>query len=218
MPIPVPIPSGPLSITEDDSATAELFVAAIGQVFANGTTGSSLQTKPTIIPTGPNSAPQIIQISSAEQQLFYRQLGIAILKSIAIAGGGGGTTTVDIGNKFTGVCPTDSTVGDLVYVSGPGKAVDLVDITDAAKIPTVGCIIEKASASVCTVQTHGLVSAIYSGLTPGRMYFAGVDSRPIEAPPVPGVGVSRFLQIIGVALDPTTLILSPSTTITLLNG
>lgn len=217
MPIPVPIPSGPLVITEDDSSAAESFVSAIGQIFANGTTGSVLATKPTIIPTGPGSPPQIIQITTAEQQLFYRQLGVAVVKALT-SGLSEGSITIDVGNKFTGTCPSDSAVGDLVFVAGAAKAVDLADPADPYKMPTVGCIIEKMSATICVVQTHGIVSAVYTGMVPGRMYYVGIDSRPVDAPPMPGIGVTHYIQAIGIALDTTSLILSPSTSITQVNG
>lgn len=89
MPIPVPIPGGALAITDPDTVKAEQLVAAILQVFKNGTSGGTVavQTPATVQPAGTNppidpltGLPQLttLTLADANTQLFYRQLSIAL--------------------------------------------------------------------------------------------------------------------------------------------
>jgi len=114
---------------------------------------------------------------------------------------------------FTGACPSDVQVGDFVYVAGAGRSVSKVDVFDFAKLPAIGCVTLKAAPTACVVQTAGLVSGLFSGLHIGATYYLGADGRPYLGPPTPTSGASLFLQAVGVALDDSTLILSPSLTV-----
>lgn len=217
MPNPVPIPAGPLDITDDDSTLAEAFVAAIAQVMLAGTSGGTpgRATPATIFAAGADALPSSLVLATKEQQLFFRQMGIAIAKSMAL-----GSTVIPGGDStpttFSATCPSGASVGDLVYVSSAGY-VTPVDITDVAKVPAVGCILSKSSSTSCLVQTAGLAGGLYSGLTAGAMYYSGLSSRP-SILPTPSVGQSLFLQALGIALDPTTLILAPSIVLTRIRG
>ena len=92
MAIPVPIPTGPRVITDAATEQAEAFVAAIAQIFKYGTTGSSLNTPATLYVDGSNvvldsSGNPVLQplvVSTPEQQLYFRQLALAI--TVAITG------------------------------------------------------------------------------------------------------------------------------------
>jgi len=117
-------------------------------------------------------------------------------------------------HTFTGTCLAGDAVGDLMYVSGAALAVTKADVTNFVKLPAVGCIVSKPSATSCIVQTSGLVSGVYSGLTPGKLYVVGTNSRPTLTLPTPGVGSSLFLQGIGIAIDTNLLLMSPASQIT----
>lgn len=130
---------------------------------------------------------------------------------------GSGPNTAVVGT-FSGVCLSSAAVGDIVYVSGAGKQVRLVDITDAAKIPGIGCITSKPSSTSCVVQCHGLVSGVYGALVPGKQYVIGTDGRPTAVLPVPGVGQSLFIQPVGMALDTDMMLIQPINAITKIRG
>lgn len=119
---------------------------------------------------------------------------------------------------FTGVCASGDIVGDLMYVSGGSYAVSKVDVSDYAKMPSVGCIVSKPTATSCVIQTAGLVSGVYTGLTPGKIYFAGTNSRPTLTPPVPSSSQLLFHQAIGIALDATIMLIVANPNLTRVRG
>jgi hypothetical protein len=119
---------------------------------------------------------------------------------------------------FTGTCLSGDAVGDLMYVSAPAKVVRKVDITDFTKTPAVGCIVSKPTATTCVVQTAGLVSSVYSGLTAGKIYVVGANSRPVIPLPVPAPSTTLFLQQIGIAVDTNLLLISPASQLTRIRG
>lgn len=119
---------------------------------------------------------------------------------------------------FTGVCVSGDAVGDLMYVSGPSKAVAKADVTNFTKLPAVGCIISKSGPTSCVIQTAGLVSGVYTGLTPGKIYVIGSNSRPSAALPVPAPSTNLFLQPVGIAVDTNMLLMTPSPTLTRIRG
>lgn len=269
MPIPVPIPPGALAITDADSARAEALVAAIAQIIQYGTTGATVNTPGTTVPSGPNQALVPVVLSTPEQQLYQRQVAVAMAKSlIALAsaatlgitklssdptilsnpvalsaeevtdtpgankvprarsdgtldpvwltggpGGGGGLVPT-----FNATCASSDVVGDLVRVTAPLKVVSRVSITDVLTMPAIGVIIQKPSSTSAVVQCTGLIQGVYTGLTPGGMYFVGSNGRPTISVPTPGVGTSVFLQLIGVAVDADVLLLAPNLMLSELPG
>jgi hypothetical protein len=225
MPIPVSLPSGALAIDDTISATAEAFVAAIGQVFRSGTSGATLNTPPTLFPDGTNPAidpgsgqPYLasLVISTPEQQLFFRQLAVAIASAIG-SGGGGGPPPITVQLvQFDALCPSTVAVGDLVRVASAGH-VAKTDITDIASLPAIGVVTAKATTTSCTVQTHGIVAGLFTGLTPGLLYYVARDST-LGPLPVPTSGETLFWQAVGVALDPTSLVFTPSLTLSRVVG
>lgn len=93
MPIPVPIPGSPLTITDAQTARAEALISTFIQIVKNGTTGgtATLQTPPTVMPAGSNPAidpstglPALktFELLTPQDQLFYRQLAIALVASV----------------------------------------------------------------------------------------------------------------------------------------
>jgi hypothetical protein len=110
-------------------------------------------------------------------------------------------------------CQPANVVGDLVRVYGPRVSalyrVDKADPTALATMPVWGVLMSKESPTVCLVQGSGIVEDIWTGLTPGKVYFVGLDGRPTDVPPI-GTGV--LVQRIGVALDVNALRLQPELT------
>lgn len=108
-------------------------------------------------------------------------------------------------------CLSSDLVGDLVYITGPSieglLQVSRVDISDSTKVPSVGIIVSKASPTICRVLRSGVFST--GSLVSGKLYFAGVDGRPTEIRPV-ATPSKVFVQVVGVALDASSLLVSPS--------
>jgi hypothetical protein len=53
-----------------------------------------------------------------------------------------------------------------------------------------------------------------AGLLPGKTYFVGADSRLTNIPPVAPSGGKAFVQVVGVAMDSSRLLLNPSFNLT----
>lgn len=118
-----------------------------------------------------------------------------------------GRKTADPGGASAPIrsdCLASDAVGDFVYVTADkinGRLqVAKTDITNISKTPVVGIITSKPASTVCDVQTGGSVVGIYTGLTPQEVLFVGADSRLTETSPEPGVGVTFYIQAVGVAL------------------
>ena len=198
---PVPIPVGPLTVTSAQITAAEALVAAIAQVIEYGTSVGS--TPATLTPSGGNTTSvSALVLDTAQKQLFYRQLAMAL--ATWTSGGGGGTSLT-----FTASGSGSVFVGNAVAVSS-GNTVQRADATNAAKVPAVG-IVTLIAGSVITVQTSGLVTGL-SGLTPGATYFVGTGGALVMTLPTPGAIGSGiwYAQPLGVALNATTLLLSPA--------
>lgn len=127
------------------------------------------------------------------------------------SGGGGVSFTVEA------ECLVSDAVGDAVYIRAPrtnGRyKVAKCDPTDPAKMPTWGIITQKAAGGTdCVVQYGGPSQGIYTGLTPGRRYFVGLDGRPAlpEDFSGPSPGQKHKIQTLGISLDVGVLLLKPS--------
>jgi hypothetical protein len=115
-------------------------------------------------------------------------------------------------------CTSLDNVGDLVYIAGSGMIVSRADPTNNSKMPAVGCIISKSSDTDCEVQVGSVVTNVYSGLVPGKIYFVGTDGSITVSRPTPQIGRSLLVQPVGVALDISKFLINPSPTITRLIG
>lgn len=112
------------------------------------------------------------------------------------------------------ICSAGDLPGDIMYfASYDGQYhVSKVDITQAIKMTGVGVLISKSTLTTARLKTSGLVTGVYSGLTPGGKYFTGFDSRPVLNSPAPTIPNARiFVQKIGIALatDAMYLRISP---------
>lgn len=209
MAIPIPVQPTPLPATDKQIERAEQILDAIVRVIANGTTGASVNTPPTYAQSG-SSEPTNLVLSKPEQQTFFRQLATVMsVMEATSSGGDGGITQPPVETNAT-CSPTDQ-VGDLVRVSTTGT-VTKADITDWNKMPAVGCIVSKSSPTSCVIQTGNQVS-LYTGLIPGKVYFVGFNSRPVYPRPIPAPGSSIFIQSIGLAVNSTTIMIAPGTTV-----
>jgi hypothetical protein len=112
--------------------------------------------------------------------------------------------------------------GQFVRVLGPAgpiyRPVDLVDITNRAKVPAIGIVREKPSATRALVQCVGEV--VVAGLTPGERYFVGPAGTAISenAFPTPPAGVTYWLQLAGYAVDSSILQLAHDLRLTALDS
>lgn len=113
-------------------------------------------------------------------------------------GGGGGATTVTLPTAATlnpGECvAVDPTTGNAVRAKP----------TEPQKMPAIG-IVQSATAEEVVVQLTG-PKAGYLGLTPGSVYFVSRTGAPDASLPGPGAQI----QIIGVAVSATTMLVNPS--------
>jgi len=109
------------------------------------------------------------------------------------------------GRYFEATCQGTDLEGDFVRVTGEAglPTVEKVDPLDLAKMPALGVILVKISATNCVVATIGELAAV--GLTAGAPYWIGTDGRlsvTVPDPPASGLAV---VQSIGRALTATRL-------------
>lgn len=123
------------------------------------------------------------------------------------------TRPLNSARTSTAICLATLAVGDLVYISGPKVGLDLTvakaDPYDSAKFPAIAVVIAKITPTRAVVQFEGDVAGVYTGLTPGKIYWLGPTGLPSLTPPAPGLGETYRVQSLGVALDPTILRLDP---------
>ena len=113
--------------------------------------------------------------------------------------------------NFLANCQVSDDVGDMVYVSGDLMGsyytVTKVDYESRTKMPAIGMLVMKLTDVTCVVQVGGEVRSLYTGLTPGRHCFVGINGRLTQAvPSTPGSGV-RYSQPIAYAIASNTVLL-----------
>jgi len=104
----------------------------------------------------------------------------------------------------TATCTALEAVGDLVYISaaktGADYTVRKVDITDFTKMPAVAVVIYKLSPTRAVIQFQG-ETGLFTGLSPGRVYWVSDAGVPTLAPPTVILGERKYWQSVGVATD-----------------
>lgn len=124
------------------------------------------------------------------------------------------------GRYFAANCLGTDVAGDFVRITGDkagGLAqVTKVDIADKTKMPAVGVIIQKTGVTDCFVQTFGVIAA--TGLVSGSRYWIGATSQLAASHVLPATGLIAIAQVVGVALDPTELLLQPNLQAHVLKG
>jgi hypothetical protein len=83
---------------------------------------------------------------------------------------------------------------------GADYTVSRADVSDYSKMPAVAVVLAKLTPTRAVIQFQGEI-ALYSGLTPGRVYWVSDTGVPTATPPTPGVGQRKYWQSIGVAVD-----------------
>lgn len=100
-------------------------------------------------------------------------------------------------------CLAGDAVEDNVYITGPAVAglvqVAKVDIDDGAKMPAVGVILSKSTATTCKVRMQGEYDMAADTFTPGSVVYVYSDGTPSTLPPTRPVAGTRFIQPIGIA-------------------
>jgi len=109
-------------------------------------------------------------------------------------------------------CLLGDAVGDPVRVTGPEIGglwqVTKVAITAYSQIPAIGIIVAKINPTTAIVQVQGEVKGVYTGLTPGRVYYLDIASAPTLTPPTPTIGNPRvYIHQIGIAVDTDAMLL-----------
>lgn len=105
------------------------------------------------------------------------------------------------------ICTAAEQVADFVCITGNQTNKPVVrraNPLDYNYMPAVGVITQKLSDTLCLVQWMGETPALFSGLSPGEIYFLGVDGRIADYPPTPS-GRNVFVQIVGIATAPTKI-------------
>lgn len=123
--------------------------------------------------------------------------------------GGGGPPPTPSNSTFTADCLAGDAVGACVFITGPTVA-GVVQVatavpSDSSKMPAVGIITAKASATSCTVQRASIADLTGSAvaLTAGRQTWVGLSGLPVTTTPLAAASPSGYviLQPIGVATD-----------------
>lgn len=114
---------------------------------------------------------------------------------------------------FSANCLAGDAVGACVYVTGASVGgvpqVATCDPSDETKMPAIGIIVSKASATDATVQRFAIADLTGSGVTfvPAARAFVGFAGLPVTTPPTPGGSGSGYvmLQTVGVATEAAAL-------------
>jgi hypothetical protein len=123
--------------------------------------------------------------------------------------------TPSTGDTFDAYCYATDLVGDAVYIMGDRVGayyqVTKVLIDDSSIIKSCACglIVQKTTATTCKVQTIGIVSGIYSGLTPGLSLFVQTNSRLSHVVPSEPSSGMRSIQSLAYALATDVLLVRP---------
>jgi len=125
------------------------------------------------------------------------------------------------GRYFDADCPSAIAVGDFVFITGVSvggvfqvdKAAPKSTTLLNTKMPALGVVLEKDTSTTCLVHTGpGIVSSTVLGvvLSPQSRYFVGFNGRISSSIPAPDAFGFALVQVVGVAVDSTKLLLAPN--------
>lgn len=175
---PVPVVKTPIELSAEDVAQVDSFVEVFVRLTAAGTVGAEVLS-PVIAQFGVNP-PAPLELVTAKQQLFYRQLGIALRKAgvISVGTGGGGTTTSQtISQPFNAAVEIHFGAG--VYVTTTGGIAD-GDCRDDDKSRIVGIATASAAPGVeVRIVSVGTIAGVLDVATPGTPFFLGQNGQPV---------------------------------------
>lgn len=117
-------------------------------------------------------------------------------------------------NRYSAACNPGTSIADIVGIAGaPVSGRYFVDTTDPStllEMPGIGVCIDKVGSTTAVIQFQGEVKGIFTGLTPGKVYWVSSGGGITSTPPIPTVLKPRiYLQAIGVALASDVLMLQP---------
>lgn len=85
--------------------------------------------------------------------------------------------------------------------------VETVDIDDPTKMPAIGVIVSKSTATECIVQLAGIMRGVLSGLTPNAILFATTSGTLGESVPAAPLSGQRLVQQIAQAISSTDIMI-----------
>lgn len=119
-------------------------------------------------------------------------------------------------------CVVGDAVGDCVKFTGPKVgllyAVAKMDPLVDGENRVEAIIVKKLSDTVCVIQLHGPVTGVLTGLTSGRDYFVGSNSKVTLTPALPPPSGTAYVQFVGVAIDSAELMFAPEQPIKRVDG
>lgn len=122
--------------------------------------------------------------------------------------------TIALPTRLRASCLATDLVGHAVRITGD-KAGGLyqvtrvdIDAVDAQEARAIGVIVVKADTTTCVVQTSGLVSGVWSGLTPGQLMFVRSDATLSNTPPSRPTTGKRTIQALAYAVAADEAVIS----------
>lgn len=109
------------------------------------------------------------------------------------------------GRYFEANCLAGDLLNQFVRVVGNTLGVPdvtKVDPSDASKMPALGIIVQKPTATTCLVQVTGQTTT-FSPVIAGSFYYVGATALPVSVAPAP----PALKQVVGVGLDTARLLL-----------
>lgn len=116
---------------------------------------------------------------------------------------GSGDNSLEAGVIYA--CTATEQVGDFVYFSAPGT-VEQADASNASKMPVIGMIETKPTATTCTVTVQGVRSSLPFATTEGAHYF--ISNTPGQASTLPPAEPSQR-QRVGMGLGNNAMFVQP---------
>ena len=100
-------------------------------------------------------------------------------------------------------CPSLTAIGNIVKSYADG-AVDKASANAEATMPVLGIVISKSSTTDCVVQYRGEIP-LFAGLLVNTLYYASTVPGTITN--IAPSGLGKVIQRVGIAKNPTTLVL-----------
>lgn len=118
------------------------------------------------------------------------------------------------GRYFEADCLATDAIGHFVRITGAevmGVAqVTKVDVTVSGQYPACGVIVEKPTSTRCLVVTHGEITVSPATLTPGKVYWIGLDAKLSAALPTPAPLGIAAAQAVGSAIAAGRFLVNPN--------
>jgi len=102
-------------------------------------------------------------------------------------------------------CLSGDSVGDVVYVRGDATAGGIWKVgqatnLDRAKMPAVGILVSKITATEGVIRRIGAVEGVFSSLDVTKQVFVGEDGQITQTAPIPALNEKVWVQKLGFAI------------------